>query len=124
MNITEKIIANHCGKKIVKPDELVVVKLDGVLANDVSGPIAIQVFQEMGFKSAFDRERIYLVNDHFTPNCNINAAMQSKVVRDFAIAQGIRNFYDIGRMGIEHALLSEKGLVLPGELIIDRKSVV
>lgn len=118
MNITEKIIADHCGKEIVKPDELVTVKLDGVLANDVSGPIAIREFKDMGFEKIFDKDRTYLINDHFAPNCNINAATQSKVVRDFALEYDVNHFYDVGRMGIEHALLPEKGLALPGELIV------
>lgn len=118
MNITEKIIARHCRKDVVRPDELVVVKLDGVLANDVSGPIAIQMFEEMGFKRVFNKDHVYLVNDHFAPNSNIDAAMQSKAVREFAVEQEITHFYDVGNMGIEHALLAEKGLVLPGELIV------
>lgn len=118
MNITEKIIAKHCNKDVVRPDEIVVVKIDGVLANDVSGPIAIQAFKEMGFKSVFSKEQVFLVNDHFAPNSNIDAAMQSKAVRDFALEQEITHFYDVGSMGIEHALLAEKGLVLPGDLIV------
>ena len=118
MNITEKIIAAHCGREKVEPDELVTVTLDGVLANDVSGPIAIRKFREAGFEKVFDPERIYLVNDHFTPNCSTTAAMQSKTVRLFAEEQNISNFFDVGRMGIEHALLPEKGLVYPGEIVV------
>lgn len=118
MTITEKIIAVHCGKEKVRPGELVTARLDGVLANDVSGPIAIRGFRDMDFKNVFDKERIYLVNDHFTPNCTVNAATQSKTVRDFANEYGIRHFFDVGRMGIEHALLPEQGLVMPGELVI------
>lgn len=88
------------------------------MANDVSGPIAAREFEEMGFTQVFDRERVYLVNDHSAPNANINAATQCKVNREFAKRHGITHFYDVGRMGIEHALLSEQGLALPGELIV------
>ena len=118
MNITEKIIAKHADKSHVSPGELVTVKIDGILANDVSGPIAIKEFNEMGFNKVFDDERIFLVNDHFTPSCDINAATQSKIVREFANSNNISQIFDVGRMGIEHGLLPEKGLVLPGQLII------
>ena len=118
MNITEKILAAHCGKTNVRAGELITARLDGVLANDVSGPIAAREFEEMGFTQVFDRERVYLVNDHSAPNANINAATQCKVNREFAKRHGITHFYDVGRMGIEHALLPEQGLALPGELIV------
>lgn len=118
MNITEEILAAHCGKSNVRAGELITARLDGVLANDVSGPIAAREFEEMGFTQVFDRERVYLVNDHSAPNANINAATQCKVNREFAKRHGITHFYDVGRMGIEHALLPEQGLALPGELIV------
>lgn len=118
MNITEKIIASHAGRNHVRPDELVTVQVDGILANDVSGPIAIQEFKEMGLKKVFDESKVFLVNDHFAPNCDMNAAKQNKAVRDFARLNQIDNFFDVGCMGIEHGLLPEKGLVLPGHLII------
>lgn len=118
MNITEKILAAHCGKTNVRARELITARLDGVLANDVSGPIAAREFEEMGFTQVFDRERVYLVNDHSAPNANINAATQCKVNWEFAKRHGITHFYDVGRMGIEHALLPEQGLALPGELIV------
>ena len=118
MNITEKILAAHCGKDCVVPGELITAKLDCLLANDVSGPIAVREFREMGFTEVFDKERVYLVNDHFTPNATINAATQSKVNRDFAYEFGIKHFFDVGKMGIEHALLPEQGLVLPGDLLV------
>ena len=118
MNITEKILAAHCGKTNVRARELITARLDGVLANDVSGPIAAREFEEMGFTQVFDRERVYLVNDHSAPNANINAATQCKVNWEFAKRHGIAHFYDVGRMGIEHALLPEQGLALPGELIV------
>lgn len=118
MTITEKILAAHCGKDSVRPGELVTARLDRVLANDVSGPLAIQEFHNIGFQDVFDRERVCLVNDHFVPNSSVNAAMQSKAVRDFAAQYGMTNFFDVGRMGIEHVLLPELGLVRPGDLIV------
>ncbi|WHH61135.1 3-isopropylmalate dehydratase large subunit [Petroclostridium sp. X23] len=118
MTITEKILAAHCGKDHVVPGELITTKLDCLLANDVSGPIAVREFYKMGFKEVFDNERVYLVNDHFTPNATINAATQSKANRDFARDCKIKNFFDVGKMGIEHALLPEQGLVLPGDILI------
>ena len=118
MTITEKILAAHSGRDRVVPGELVTARLDGVLANDVTTPIAVKEFRAMGFEKVFDTERVYLVNDHFAPNANINAATASKVARDFACQCAVRHFYDVGRMGIEHALLPEQGLVLPGETVV------
>ncbi|MBR6207853.1 MAG: 3-isopropylmalate dehydratase large subunit [Oscillospiraceae bacterium] len=118
MTITEKILAAHSGRDHVVPGELVTARLDGVLANDVTTHIAVKEFRAMGFDKVFDKERVYLVNDHFAPNANINAATASKVARDFACECSVRHFYDVGRMGIEHALLPEQGLVLPGEAVV------
>ncbi|MDI6706678.1 MAG: 3-isopropylmalate dehydratase large subunit [Bacillota bacterium] len=118
MNITEKILAAHCGKDKVVPGELITAKLDGVLANDISAGMAIKELKKMGFDRVFDPERVYFVLDHFTPNSNIKAAEQCKIVRDFARECNVTHFYDVGRMGIEHALLPEQGLVMPGEVVI------
>ena len=118
MTITEKILAAHSQKEQVVPGELVTAKLDGVLANDVTTHIAVKEFRDMGFADVFNRQRIYLVNDHFCPNANVSAATASKVARDFAREHNIENFFDVGKMGIEHALLPEQGLTLPGEIIV------
>lgn len=122
MTITEKIIAAHCGKDTVVPGELVTAKLNGVLANDVSAPIAIKEFKEMGFTDVFDKKRVYLVCDHFSPSPNINAATACKITRDFAFSFGVENFFDVGKMGIEHVLLPELGLVVPGEMMVGADS--
>ena len=118
MTITEKILAAHCGKEQVVPGELVTAKLDGVLANDVTTHIAVKEFRGMGFNSVFDRERVYLVNDHFAPNATVAAATASKIARDFACEHCVTNFFDVGKMGIEHALLPEQGLVMPGDVVV------
>jgi len=118
MNITEKILAEHCNQEIVSPGEMIVANLDGVLANDVSAPIAIREMREMGYNKVFDPKKTYLVMDHFTPNANVKAAEQCKYVRDFAKQSDVDYFFDVGEMGIEHALLPEKGLVMPGQLIV------
>lgn len=118
MTITEKIFAAHASKDRVVPGELITIKLDGVLANDITGPIAIAGLQKMGYSKTFDNDRVYLVMDHFTPNANLKAAQQCKISRDFAKSIDLKHFYDVGSMGIEHALLPDKGLVLPGEVII------
>jgi len=118
MNITEKVLAAHSGKERVVPGEMIVAKLDGVLANDVTCPIALREMKEMGYETVFDVNKAYFVMDHFTPNANVKAAEQSKYVRDFAKQENMPFFFDVGTMGIEHALLPEKGLVLPGEVIV------
>ncbi len=118
MNITEKILAAHCGKDKVVPGEMIVAKLDGVLANDVTAPIALREMLEMGHEDVFNKDKVYLVMDHFAPNANVKAAEQCKYVRDFSKANNLKHFYDVGSMGIEHALLPEQGLVMPGEMIV------
>jgi len=118
MTITEKILAAHCGKDKVSPGEIVVCKLDGVLANDVTSPIALREMKKMGFEKAALPDRTYFVMDHFTPNANVKAASQCKVMRDFAKEHNLPHCYDTGCVGIEHALLPEQGLVLPGEVVI------
>lgn len=122
MTITEKILAQHAGKKEVFPGELIFVKLDFILANDITGPLAIKEFEKIGVDKVFDIERIALIPDHSTPNKDIKSAIQSKILRDFAKKHNIKYYYEVGRVGIEHALLPEEGLVLPGDCIIGADS--
>lgn len=122
MTITEKILAAHADKERVRPGELVNVKLDLVLGNDVTAPIAIREFKKIGLKKVFDKDIVALVPDHYTPNKDIKSAEQAKIMRDFANEQEITNYFEIGRMGIEHALLPELGLVLPGDAVIGADS--
>ena len=122
MTMTQKILAAHAGKAAVVPGELIEAKLDLALGNDVTAPVAINEFEKAGFDRVFDQDKIALVMDHFTPNKDIKSAEMCAQVRRFAKAYGIRHFYDVGCMGIEHALLPEQGLVAPGELIIGADS--
>lgn len=122
MTITEKILAAHAGLEKVEAGEIVQVKVDGLLANDVTAPGAIEQFKLVGSSKVFDPEKIFLVPDHFAPNRDIPSAEQCKLLREFAYEQGITNYFEVGRMGIEHALLPEEGLVLPGDLIIGADS--
>jgi len=122
MTITEKIIASHAGKKEVSPGDLIDARVDFALGNDITAPLAIQAFEEMGAKKVFNRDRIALVPDHFTPAKDILSAEQCKVLRDFAKKYRLTHFFEIGECGIEHALLPEKGLVLPGDLVIGADS--
>jgi 3-isopropylmalate/(R)-2-methylmalate dehydratase large subunit len=120
--MTQKILAAHAGLPEVKPGQLIQASLDMVLGNDITSPVAINEFEEKGFKEVFDKSKISLVMDHFTPNKDIKAATQCQQCRAFARRMEIENFYDVGAMGIEHALLPEKGLVAPGEVIIGADS--
>lgn len=122
MTITEKILAAHANKKEVFPGELIFVKLDFILANDITGPLAIKEFEKIGVDKVFDNERIALIPDHSTPNKDIKSALQSKILRDFAKKYNIKFYYEVGRVGIEHALLPEEGLTLPGDCIIGADS--
>lgn len=122
MTITEKILAHHAGLKEISPGEFIEAKVDFVLGNDITAPIAIAEFRKVGAKSVFDPTRIALIPDHFTPNRDIKAAEQCKLMREFAREQNIVHYYEVGRAGIEHAFLPEEGLVLPGELIIGADS--
>ncbi|MDP1809131.1 MAG: 3-isopropylmalate dehydratase large subunit [Actinomycetota bacterium] len=122
MNITEKIIAAHAGRDKVTPGELVSVKIDLALANDITAPGAILEFAKIGVGQVFDKDKVVIVPDHFTPNKDIASAEQAKMVREFAGAQDLTNYFEIGQMGIEHALLPELGLVLPGDLVIGADS--
>jgi len=122
MTIVEKIMAKHAGLDSVKPGQLIEAKVDKVLANDITAPIAIKQMRESGVKQVFDKDRVILVPDHFAPNKDIASAEQCKVLREFAREQNLTNYFEVGRMGIEHALLPEQGLVLPGEIIIGADS--
>ncbi len=122
MTMSQKILAKHAGLDSVREGQLIRAKLDMVLGNDITSPVAINEFNKAGFDKVFDREKISLVMDHFTPNKDIKAATQCKQCRDFAGKYDIKNYYDVGDMGIEHALLPEKGLIAPGELCIGADS--
>jgi 3-isopropylmalate/(R)-2-methylmalate dehydratase large subunit len=122
MTITEKILSLHAGMKEVRPGMLINAKIDIALGNDITAPIAIQEFRKAGGKKVFDKNKVVLIPDHFTPNKDINSAQQCKVLRDFARDQGITHYYEVGVMGIEHALLPEEGIVLPGDLVIGADS--
>jgi 3-isopropylmalate/(R)-2-methylmalate dehydratase large subunit len=122
MTIVEKIMAKHAGLDSVTPGQLIEAKVDKVLANDITAPIAIKQMRESGVEKVFDKERVILVPDHFAPNKDIASAEQCKVLREFSREQNLTNYFEVGRMGIEHALLPEKGLVLPGEIIIGADS--
>ena len=122
MTITEKILAAHAGLDEVEPGQLINCSLDIVLANDVTAPIAIREFRRTGLQRVWDPERVVLVPDHYTPNKDIKSAEQAKVMRDFVREQGITHYYEIGCMGVEHALLPEQGVVGPGDVIIGADS--
>jgi 3-isopropylmalate/(R)-2-methylmalate dehydratase large subunit len=121
LNIAEKILAAHSGKKKVAPGEFINPRVDMVLSNDITAPIAIREFRRIGVKKVFDPKKIVMVADHFVPNKDILSAEQAKEMREFCAEQGIK-FYDVGEMGIEHALLPEQGLVLPGDVVIGADS--
>ena len=122
MTITEKILAAHSGKKEVHAGELINAKTDLILANDITAPIAIQEFKKIGAKNVFDKNKIVLIPDHFAPQKDIKAAEQCKMLKDFSREQNLSLYYEVGRMGVEHALLPEQGLVLPGDLVIGADS--
>ncbi len=122
MTITEKILAGHAGLDIVRPGDLINAKIDVALGNDITAPIAIKQFYKSGAKQVFDKSRVVLVPDHFVPNKDIKSAMQAKVLRDFAREQDLTYFFDGGDMGVEHVILPEKGIVLPGDLVIGADS--
>ncbi|MDW7674857.1 MAG: 3-isopropylmalate dehydratase large subunit [Bacillota bacterium] len=122
MTITEKILAAHAGKDKVEPGELINAKLDAVLGNDITAPVAIKEFEKLGINKVFDKDKIMLVPDHFTPNKDIKSAEQAKSLREFARKYEITNYFEVGQMGIEHCLLPEAGLVLPGDVIIGADS--
>ncbi|MCR4711895.1 MAG: 3-isopropylmalate dehydratase large subunit [Clostridia bacterium] len=122
MTMTQKILAYHAGKKEVRAGELINAKVDFIMANDITGPVAIREFENSGFAEVFDKDRIALVLDHFVPNKDIKSAEQSKVCRSFASCQQLSHFYDVGKMGIEHVLLPEQGMVTAGDVVIGADS--
>ena len=122
MTMAEKILAAHAGLEEVRPGQLVECDLDLVLANDITAPIAIKVLNELGAERVFDSERVCLVPDHYAPNKDIKSAEQAKTMRDFARAQGVTHYWEVGCMGVEHALLPEQGVVVPGDLVIGADS--
>ena len=122
MTMTQKILAHHAGLESVSAGQLVLVSLDRVLGNDITSPVAIREYERIGAKGVFDKEKVTMVMDHFAPNKDIKAAVQCKMCRDFCDKEEIVHFYDVGRMGIEHALLPEKGLVIPGDVVIGADS--
>ncbi len=122
MTISEKILARAAGKESVHPGELIMADLDLVLGNDITSPVAINEFSKFGRTEVFDKDKIALVPDHFAPNKDIKAAEQCKCMRTFAREKGITNYFEVGEMGVEHALLPEKGLVTAGDVVIGADS--
>lgn len=122
MTMTQKILAKHAGLSEVKAGQLILANLDMVLGNDITSPVAIREFSSINATNVFNKDKISLVMDHFAPNKDIKAATQCKMCREFANEQNITNFYDVGKMGIEHALLPEKGLVSAGYVVIGADS--
>ncbi len=122
MTMTQKILAAHAGLDSVKAGQLISAKLDMVLGNDITTPVAVNEFNKAGFQQVFDKDRVAIVLDHFVPNKDIKAAEQSKQCREFACSHCVSHFYDVGKMGIEHALLPEQGVVTAGDCIIGADS--
>ncbi|MBP0967472.1 MAG: 3-isopropylmalate dehydratase large subunit [Oscillospiraceae bacterium] len=122
MTMTQKILAAHAGTDTVRAGDLILAELDLVLGNDITAPVAIKAFEQLGRTEVFDRDKIAMVMDHFVPNKDIKAAEQCRMCRDFCSAHAVTHFYDVGRMGIEHALLPEQGLVTAGDAVIGADS--
>lgn len=122
MTMTQKILAEHAGIDYVKPGQLISAKLDLVLGNDITTPVAIREFKKMGVDKVFDENKVAIVPDHFTPNKDIKSAEQCKCCREFAYEKNIVNYFEVGRMGIEHALIPEQGLVVAGDVVIGADS--
>jgi len=122
LTITEKILAAHAGKESVAPGDLIKAGVDLVLANDITAPIAINEFKKTGAKDVFNRDRVALIPDHFAPQKDIKAAEQCRMMKDFSREHDLSLYFEVGRMGIEHALLPEQGLVVPGDLVIGADS--
>ena len=122
MTMTQKILASHAGLESVKSGQLILVNLDLVLGNDITSPVAIREFNKLGKDCVFDKDKVTMVMDHFAPNKDIKAAEQCKMCREFCDEKEVTNFYDVGQMGIEHALLPEKGLVVAGDTVIGADS--
>ena len=122
MTMTQKTLAHHAGLEHVEAGQLILVHLDRVLGNDITSPVAIREYEKIGASGVYDKDKVTMVMDHFAPNKDIKAAVQCKMCRDFCNKEEIAHFYDVGRMGIEHALLPEKGLVIPGDVVIGADS--
>ena len=122
MTMTQKILALHTEHDDVTEGQLIQARCDLVAGNDLTAPMAIERFKEIGIQKVFDRTRVVMVPDHFTPNKDLKSANQCKILSDFATKHKIKHYYEVGRMGIEHALLPELGLVLPGDLVIGADS--
>ncbi len=122
MTMTQKILAVHAGLDHVTAGQLILVDLDRVLGNDITSPVAIREFERIGATQVYDKDKVTMVMDHFAPNKDIKAAEQCKMCRNFCHDYEVTHFYDVGRMGIEHALLPEKGLVIPGDVVIGADS--
>lgn len=122
MTMTQKILAAHAGLERVEAGQLIRAKLDMVLGNDITAPVAVKEFRKIGVDHVFDRGKIAIVPDHFTPNKDIKSAEQVKYIKEFAREMGILNYFEVGQMGVEHALLPEKGLVVPGDVVIGADS--
>ena len=122
MTMTQKILAAKAGLEKVEAGQLILVNLDRVLGNDITSPVAIKEFEKIGTNAVYDKDKVTMVMDHFAPNKDIKAAAQCKVCRDFCDKHEVTHFYDVGQMGIEHALLPEKGLVVPGDVVIGADS--
>lgn len=122
MTIAEKILAAHAGLDAVEPGQLINAKVDIALANDVTAPVAIREFEKIGADKVFDKDRVVLVPDHFTPNKDLKSAELAKIVREFAFRHEITNYFEVGRMGIEHCLLPEQGIITSGDLVIGADS--
>ena len=120
--MTQKILAAHAGLDKVEAGQLILVNVDRVLGNDITSPVAIKEFNRIGATEVYDKDKVTMVMDHFAPNKDIKAAQQCKMCRDFCDKHEVTHFYDVGRMGIEHALLPEKGLVVPGDVVIGADS--
>jgi 3-isopropylmalate/(R)-2-methylmalate dehydratase large subunit len=122
MTMTQKILAAHAGLDKVAPGQLIMADLDLVLGNDITTPVAVREFEKIGAESVFDKSKVAIVPDHFTPNKDIKSAEQCRLIRNFARSHEIENYFEIGQMGIEHALIPEKGLVVPGDVVIGADS--
>jgi len=122
MTMAEKILAAHAGVEVVEPGQFINVKVDVMLANDITAPIAIREFERIGVEEVFDRDRVIMVPDHFTPNKDIKSAEQCKAMRNFVRRQNLTHYFEVGRVGIEHVLLPEQGLALPGDVVVGADS--
>lgn len=122
MTMTQKVLADHAGLESVSAGQFIQANLDLVLGNDITTPVAVKEFNKMNVNEVFDKNKVAIVPDHFTPNKDIKAAQQCKCIREFAYEKEITNYFEIGEMGIEHALIPEKGLVVPGDVVIGADS--